>query len=36
VLLLHNKNHEYNNSLAIFATCICRQRIGHERSGQLR
>jgi len=26
VLLLRNKDPEYNNPLASFATCICRQR----------
>jgi len=35
VLLLHNKDQEYH-SLASFATCLCRQRIGHERTAQLR
>jgi len=35
-LLLRNKDHEYNNPLASFATCLCKQRIGHERTTQLR
>jgi len=26
VLLLRNKDQEYNNPLASFATCLCRQR----------
>ena len=30
MLLLRNKAKEYNNRLASFATCLCRQRIGHE------
>jgi len=34
VLLLRNKDQEYNNPLAGFATCLCRQRIGHERTAQ--
>jgi len=36
VLLLHNKDQEYNHPLASFATCLCRQRIGHKRTAQLR
>jgi len=32
VLLLRNKDQEYNNPLASFAICICRERIGHERT----
>jgi len=36
VLLLRNKDQECNNPLASFATCLCRQRIGHERTAQLR
>jgi len=36
VLLLRNKDQEYNNLLASSATCLCRQRIGHERTEQLR
>jgi len=24
--VLHNKNEEYSNPLASFATCLCRQR----------
>jgi len=35
VLLLPNKDQEYN-PLASFATCLCRQRSGHERTAQLR
>jgi len=27
---LRNKDQEYNNPLASFATCFSRQRIGHE------
>jgi len=34
--VLCNKDQEYNNSLASFATCLCRQRIGHGRIAQLR
>jgi len=34
--MLHNKDQEYNNPLASFATCTCRQRIGPERTAQLR
>jgi len=30
VFLLRNKCQECNNPLASFATCLCRQRIGHE------
>jgi len=33
VLLLRNRDQEYNNPLASFATCLCRQR---ERTAQLR
>jgi len=36
VLFLRNKDQEYNNPLASFVTCLCRQRIGHERIAQLR
>jgi len=36
VLLLRNKDREYNNPLASFATCLSRQRIGHARTAQLR
>jgi len=32
MLLLCNKDQEYNNPLANFATCLCRQRIGPELS----
>jgi len=32
---LHNKDQEYNNPLTSFATCLYRQRIGHERNAQL-
>jgi len=32
VLLLRNKDQEYNNPLVCFATCLCKQRIGHERT----
>jgi len=32
---VRNKDQEYNNPLASFATCLCRQRISHERSAQL-
>jgi len=28
VLLLRNKDQEYNNPLASFSTCLCWQRIG--------
>jgi len=35
VLLLRNKDQEYNNPLASFPTCLCRQRIGHERTAHL-
>jgi len=31
VLLLRKKDQEYSSPLASFATCLCRQRIGHER-----
>jgi len=34
--MLRNKDHEYRNPLASFATCFCRQRIGHERTPQSR
>jgi len=36
VLLLRNTDQEYNNPLASFATCLCRRRIGHERTVHLR
>jgi len=36
MLLLRNEDQDYNNPLAIFATCLCRQRIGHEWTAQLR
>jgi len=36
VLLLRNKDQECNNPIASFATCLCRERIGHERTAQLR
>jgi len=36
LLLLRNKDQEYNNPLASFATSLCWQRIGHERTVQLR
>jgi len=36
VLLIRNKDREYNNRLASFATRLCRQRIEHERTAQLR
>jgi len=36
VLLLRYKDQEYNKPLASFASCLCRQRIGHERTAQLR
>jgi len=38
VLLLCNKDQDYNNPLASFATCLCRQRIRHdyERTVQFR
>jgi len=36
MLLLRNKEQEYNNPLASFATCLCKQRIRHERTAQLR
>jgi len=29
VLLLRNKDQDYNNPLVSFAICLCRQRIGH-------
>jgi len=32
VLLLRNKDREYNNPLASSAIRLCRQRIGHERT----
>jgi len=35
MLSLGNTDQEYNNPLASFATCVCRQRIRHERSAQL-
>jgi len=35
MLLLRNKDQKYNNPIASFATCPCRQRIGHERTAQL-
>jgi len=35
MLLLRNKDQEYNNPLASFATCLFRQRIGRERTAQL-
>jgi len=28
--LLRNKDQQQNNPLASFATCLCRQRSGHE------
>jgi len=31
VVLLRNKDHEYNNPLTSFTTCLWRQRIGIER-----
>jgi len=36
VLLLRNKDQQYSNPLASFATCLCMQRVGHERTAQLR
>jgi len=30
MLLLRNKDQQYNNPLATFATHLCRQRRGHE------
>jgi len=36
MLLLRNKDQEYNNPPASFAACLCRQRIGHERTAHLR
>jgi len=36
VLLLRNIDQEYNDTLASFATCLCRQRIGHKRTAHLR
>jgi len=36
VLLLRNKDQEHNNPLASFATCLCRLRIGHGGTAQLR
>jgi len=36
VLLLRNKDQEYNNPLASCATCLCRLRIGHGRTAHLR
>jgi len=35
VLLLRNEVQEYDNPLASFATCLRRQRIGHERTARL-
>jgi len=35
VLLLRNKDQEYNNPLASFAMCLCWQRIERERTAQL-
>jgi len=36
VLLLHNKDQEYNYPLTRFATCLCRQKIGPEPSPEIR
>jgi len=36
VLFLRNKDQENSNPLASFVTCPCRQRVGHERTVQLR
>ena len=36
LFLLRNKHQEYNNLLTSFATCLCRQRIGNQRTAQLR
>jgi len=36
VLLLRDKDQEYNNPLASFATCLCRQRIEPELSPESR
>jgi len=32
MVLLRNKNQQQNNSLASYATCLCRQRSRHERT----
>jgi len=32
VLLLRNQDQEYNNPVASFATCLCKQRSEHERT----
>jgi len=33
--LLRSKDQEYNNPLASFTTCLCRQRVRHERTAHL-
>ena len=33
VLLLRNNDQDYNNPLRSFATCLCRQRSEHKRTG---
>jgi len=35
-VLYRNNDQEYNNPLASFATCLCRQRSEHERTAHLR
>jgi len=32
MLLLRNKDQQQSNPLTSFATCLCRQRSGHERT----
>jgi len=34
--MLRIKDQEYNNPLASFATCLCRQRVRNERTAPLR
>jgi len=36
MVMSRNTDQEYSNRLATFATCLYRQRIGHERTAQLR
>jgi len=35
-VFIRSKDQEYSNPLASFVTCLCRQRVRHERTAHLR